>query len=188
MQDQSLSNARGYRWLLWVAAFLAYAADQWSKTLIIQHLPLGSSWRPLAGTPILELFAFTHTKNPGAAFGIFPTGGWFFVVVAIVVSLGIVWYYPRLPRHQWWLFLSLGLQLGGALGNVTDRLRIGVVTDFIHVGTFPIFNIADSAIVVGVAILALHLWREDAHVKDANQEARDGEPSERPYRQHEVEG
>lgn len=159
-----------YRWLLAVVAALIFAADQWSKALVIQRLALGETWRPLAGTPILEWFAFTHTKNSGAAFGIFPSGGWFFVIVAVVVSLGILWYYPRLPRDHWWLFLALGLQLGGALGNLADRLRIGHVTDFVHIGNFAIFNVADSAVVCGVLILGLHMWQEDA--QRAEREAR----------------
>ncbi len=165
MSIETSTSSRSYRWVLAVVALVILAADQWSKAKIIQWLALGESWRPFAGTPLLELFALTHTKNSGAAFGIFQTGGWFFVIVAIVVSLGILWYYPRLPREKWWLFLSLGLQLGGALGNLTDRLRIGHVTDFVHIGSFAIFNVADSAIVVGVLLLALHMYREEDAAK-----------------------
>lgn len=146
---------------MWVLGAIVLAADQWSKETIIDWLSIGETWRPWAGSPILELFAFTHTKNSGAAFGIFPSASWFFVIVAISVAVAIVWYTPRLPRHQWWLFLSLGLELGGTLGNLTDRIRLGWVTDFVHIGSFAIFNIADSAIVCGVIILFVHFWLED---------------------------
>ncbi|MDQ4077725.1 MAG: signal peptidase II [Chloroflexota bacterium] len=161
MNAENSIERHGYRWLLIVVAIIVLVVDQWSKARIIEWLEIGESWRPWAGTPILELFAFTHTKNSGAAFGIFPSGGWFFIIVAIVVSFGILWYFPRLPREKWWLFLSLGLQLGGALGNLIDRLRIGWVTDFVHIGSFAIFNVADASIVCGVLILAFHMYRED---------------------------
>jgi signal peptidase II len=155
------TSSRSYRWLLWVTALVVWATDQLTKTLVIQNLALGDSWRPYAGTPILELFALTHTKNSGAAFGMLPDAGLFFILVAVVVSLGIVWYYPRLDRSKALLFLSLGLMLGGALGNLTDRLRIGWVTDFVHIGSFAIFNVADSAVFCGVLALAFQMWRED---------------------------
>ena len=169
MNSELSTQKRGYRWLVWVIAAIILAADQWSKEQIINWLSIGETWRPWVGTPILELFAFTHTKNAGAAFGIFPSASWFFVVVAVVVSLAIVWYTPRLPRHQWWLFFSLGLELGGALGNLTDRLRLGWVTDFVHIGGFAIFNVADSAIVCGVVILFIHFWLEEKRLKEASE-------------------
>lgn len=166
MNEESLNLLRGYRWLLWVIATAVLVLDQWSKAQIIESLAIGQTWRPWAGRPILEWFAFTHTKNTGAAFGIFPTASLFFVMVAVLVSLAIVWYAPRLPKSQWWLFLSLGLELGGALGNLTDRLHLGWVTDFVHIGSFAIFNVADSAIVCGVAILLVHFWYEEKQQKE----------------------
>ncbi|MCB0076536.1 MAG: signal peptidase II [Anaerolineales bacterium] len=156
---------RSWRWLLPLTALLVLLLDQWTKAEIIDWLAINETWRPWAGTPLLELFAFTHIKNPGAAFGMFKSAGWFFVAVAVVVSLGILWYAPRLPRHHWWMFLILGMQLGGALGNLIDRLRLGWVTDFIHIGNFAIFNVADSAVVVGTLLLALVLTREDQQEK-----------------------
>ncbi|HEX8683701.1 MAG TPA: signal peptidase II [Ardenticatenaceae bacterium] len=164
---ESQASTRSYRWLLWVTAATVLLTDQLTKTLVIQNLNIGESWRPWAGTPILELFALTHTKNSGAAFGMLQSGGIFFTLVAIVVSAAIVWYYRRLPRERWWLFLTVGLMLGGALGNLTDRLRLGWVTDFIHIGTFFIFNVADSAVVVGVTLLAWEMWREDEQKRQA---------------------
>lgn len=165
MTPEIAPPSRDYRWLLFVVAAIALGLDQWSKARIIDWLAIGESWRPYAGSPILELFAFTHTKNMGAAFGMFQTGGWFFIIVATVVSLFIAFYAPRIPRQQWYVFLALGLTMGGALGNLVDRLRLGWVTDFIHIGDFAIFNIADSSVVSGVTLLFFIMWREDEERK-----------------------
>ncbi len=167
MNTELPQSQRDYRWVLWVVAALAFGLDQWSKTRIIDWLAVGETWRPYAGTPLLELFAFTHTKNMGAAFGMFQTGGWFFIIVAIVVTLFIIFYAPRIPRHRWYLFLALGLEMGGALGNVMDRIRLGWVTDFVHIGSFAIFNVADSAVVTGVVILFVIMWYDDEERKRA---------------------
>jgi signal peptidase II len=179
MTQENSPSSRDYRWLLWVVAALVFGLDQWSKSRIIEWLDFGETWRPLAGTPILELFAFTHIKNTGAAFGMFQTGGAFFIVIAIVVSLFIVFYTPRIPRARWLMFIALGLELGGATGNLIDRLRLGWVTDFVHIGSFAIFNVADSAVVSGVVLLFFLMWRDDEATKraqtatDAPHEGRD---------------
>lgn len=91
----------------------------------------------------------------------FPQLGSIFMVVAIVVIVLIVLFYHHLPAERGWIRLSLGLQLGGAMGNLLDRIMHGFVVDFIDIGFWPIFNIADLSIVLGVAILAYHLWDED---------------------------
>ena len=77
------------------------------------------------------------------------------------VSASLVLYYRYLPTGSWLVRLSLGLQLGGAIGNLLDRIRYGHVVDFIDIGFWPIFNVADMAIVTGVGILAYCLWRDD---------------------------
>lgn len=151
---------RNYRWLLWLVAAIVFATDQLSKAYVASQLDLWERWQPFDRFP-LNLFAITHTSNTGAAFGILPEFGLFFVIVAIVVSGAIAFYYRRLPSDQWWLFISLGLQLGGALGNLADRLRLGYVVDFVEIGIIPVFNFADNAIVLGVGMLAWHLWREE---------------------------
>lgn len=155
---------RNYSWLLWLLAALVFTIDQLTKRLVDRQLALGQSWQPFGSFSLLRI---THVSNTGAAFGILPDRGLFFVIVAIVVSAAIAFYYRRLPSHQWWLFLSLGLQLGGALGNLADRLRLGYVVDFVEVGIWPVFNVADSAIVTGVLILAWHFWREDRREQQA---------------------
>jgi signal peptidase II len=91
----------------------------------------------------------------------FPQGSLIFTIVAIVVALAIIYYYPQVPKTELALRIALGLQLGGALGNLISRLTVGAVTDFISVGKFPVFNVADSSISIGVAVLLLGMWNEE---------------------------
>ncbi len=144
--------------LLGVAA-LVLALDQLTKAWVSASLPEGGWWSPLPG--LWRIFRITHITNSGAAFGIFPNQGNFFILIAVIVVLAIVLYHRHLPVGGWWIRLSLGLQLGGAFGNLFDRVRLGYVVDFIDIGFWPIFNLSDTAIVTGVAILAYCLWRED---------------------------
>ncbi|NJN94088.1 MAG: signal peptidase II [Anaerolineales bacterium] len=97
----------------------------------------------------------------GAAFGMFPQLGGIFMVIAVVVVVAIVIFYHHLPTYNLWVRVSLGLQLGGALGNLVDRITRGYVVDFVDIGFWPIFNIADMSIVLGVTILAYFLWSEE---------------------------
>ena len=140
--------------LLPAVAGVVLLADQTSKLWIQQHfaacddtsLPIVPGWLALA-----------YTCNKGAAFGLLANETLLFVLVALVVIGVIVAYVRFLPANRPWLRLSLGLQLGGALGNLLDRLRQGYVVDFISVKEWPVFNIADACVVVGVLILAYHL-------------------------------
>lgn len=133
-------------------AALILASDQLSKRYIIATLDVHESRAPI---PALDqLFQFTHIHNTGAAFGMFPAGGFIFTIIAIVVAVAIVVYTRRLDAGHYLLRIALGLQLGGALGNLIDRLRQGYVTDFLDFIPFPfIFNIADLSIVSGVVVL-----------------------------------
>lgn len=123
-------------------------------------------------TPWLgSVFQVTYVTNSGAAFGLFPGWSSVFIVIAIVVIVALVWYYLQLSDGEWLVQVALGLQLGGALGNLIDRLRFGgSVVDFIDLSfwplrNWPVFNIADSSIVVGVSILTLAMicegWSEE---------------------------
>jgi signal peptidase II len=78
------------------------------------------------------------------------------------VAIAIIYYFPRVPANDWTLRIAMGLQLGGALGNLYDRIfNVGEVTDFISVGNFPVFNVADASISVGVLVLLLGIWLQD---------------------------
>ena len=128
--------------------------DQYTKHMVRQCIPLGASWNPIPWLdPIVTL---THVRNTGAAFGLFPGLSTFFMLVALIVIVGIVIYCYQLDEASLLLRIALGLQLGGATGNLVDRLTLGYVTDFVDFRVWPVFNIADSAIVVGTALLAYY--------------------------------
>lgn len=149
--------------VVYLLAALIVFADQYTKYLVRQNLDVRESWSPW---PWLAPYArILHTENTGAAFGMFQSGGLIFAVIAVIVSIVIVYYTARLPEGQWWIRLTLGLQLGGALGNLVDRVARGPVTDFVSVGSFAIFNVADASISVGVALLALLMWIESRQAK-----------------------
>jgi len=152
--------------ILFGVALLVLALDQLTKSWVVASLPEGGWWSPVPG--LWRVFRIVHTTNSGAAFGIFPQQGSFFILIAVIVVLAIVFYQQRLPVNGWLIRLTLGLQLGGAAGNLVDRLRYGSVVDFIDIGFWPIFNLADLSIVVGVAVLAYHLWREDQHAANSS--------------------
>lgn len=148
----------GYLSLLALITGIVVGLDQWTKALVRSSLALGQSWNPLDWLrPFLNV---TYWTNTGMAFGQFKGGGGALTVVAFVVSGIIIWYYWHLPPGQLLVRLALGMQLGGAIGNLIDRMRFGTVTDFIEVTHFPVFNLADASISVGVAILAVVLWLE----------------------------
>ena len=152
------------RWgLLLIVASIVLVADQASKAFVTSTLGLYQAWAPVPA--LADYFTITYTVNTGAAFGILPGGGVLFLVIALVVVGFILFYHGRIPDGEWLPRLALGLQLGGALGNLTDRVRLGYVVDFIDFKIWPVFNLADSAIVVGVALLIWIMWREDRREK-----------------------
>jgi signal peptidase II len=160
----------GWRWLPVTLAVIGL--DQGVKAWIVGHLTLYHTIRLL---PVLDI---TLTYNRGAAFSFLADASgwqkWLFAGLAVAVAAGIVLWLKRLNgRTQWMLSLSLTLILGGALGNLIDRLRIGHVVDFIlahwHRVYFPwAFNVADSAITVGAALLLVDAWVESRRPKKEN--------------------
>jgi len=133
--------------------------DQITKTLVRMNLALGETWSPWEW---LEPFArIVNWKNTGAAFGMLPSFGDFITILAIVVAIAIVYYFPRVPREDWTMRLAMGLEFGGAVGNLFDRLTIGWVTDFVSIWRFPVFNVADLSITLGVIVLLLGVWSQE---------------------------
>lgn len=142
--------------VLLATAAVIYLADQASKALVVANLALGDR-----ADVIGDLVQVWHARNRGAAFSLLQGEQLLFLVVS-VVALGMIIYFHRAFRGQsLWLQALLGLILGGTLGNLTDRVRQGYVTDFVSVGfgdvRFPTFNVADSAVVVGIGLLVLYL-------------------------------
>ena len=148
---------------LFLVAGMIIALDQWTKTLV-RTLPLGDTWLPTGMEWLAPYARIVHWYNTGAAFGSFTGYSWVFTILAFVVAGLIIYYYPRVDDQDWWLKLAMGMQLGGALGNVIDRLlRDGKVTDFISVGNFAVFNIADASISMGVVVLLMGVWFKEKH-------------------------
>ncbi|HML20471.1 MAG TPA: signal peptidase II [Aggregatilinea sp.] len=168
-------GAVGYWLLLALVVLLVIGLDQLTKRYVAAHLAPYDSWMPIKA--IEPYFRFTHVHNTGAAFGIFPGGGGVFLAIALVVSTAIIYFYSHLIGPQILVRISLGMQMGGALGNVVDRLRQGYVIDFFHVEHWPVFNIADSAIVVGVILLAFEMWRLDRREQAAARAAAASAPA-----------
>ncbi len=147
---------------LLLTASLIIALDQWTKWLVRQHIPFGGQWLPESLMWLMPYARLVHWYNTGVAFGMFQGYGWVSGVLAVVVVGLIVYYYPRPEARDWWMRLALGMQAAGALGNLIDRLMLnGKVTDFISVGTFPVFNIADASITVGVGVLLLGVYLKE---------------------------
>lgn len=142
-----------------IVAPIILLIDQITKRLVEANIPLYTSWAPIPG--LESVIQFTHTANTGAVFGLFQGTSMFFAALAMVVAAGIVYFSLTLPGGQWLLRLALGLQLGGALGNLTDRLRIGHVTDFIDIGPWYIFNVADMALIGGIILFGIVLIRDE---------------------------
>jgi signal peptidase II len=133
--------------------------DQITKTLVRMNLALGETWSPWEW---LEPYArIVNWKNTGAAFGMLPSLGDFITILAIVVAIAIVYYFPQVPREDWTMRLAMGLEFGGAVGNLFDRLTIGWVTDFVSIWRFPVFNVADLSITLGVIVLLLGVWSQE---------------------------
>ncbi len=165
MQKANRLQGRWRNAVFFLTGLLIVTADQLSKLWIRSNLLVGQSL-PEAG-----FFRLTHVHNTGAAFGLFQDQTFPLIIVAVigvaVLLLYALFIYRRFPFLDDRLGKSaLGLVLGGTVGNLIDRLRFGYVIDFIDVGIWPAFNIADSAIVVGVIILAyslLPLARAEKH-------------------------
>ncbi len=135
-----------------ILAVVVVILDQWSKYYVQSQMSLGMS------IPVIpEIFHLTYILNPGAAFGILENQRFFFVIIAVAMIATVVYLYPRLPSKPLLLRLGIGLMVGGAVGNVIDRIKTGYVVDFFDFRIWPIFNIADIAIVVGVSCIVYTL-------------------------------
>ena len=128
------------------------AADQLTKALVRADVPMGSRERVLPGVDIV------HTRNTGVAFSLFEGGGALLLAFTVVAMVAILVYFLR-DAERPGLWLPAGLLLGGAGGNLIDRIRDGAVTDFIDLPAWPAFNLADMAITVGVVALLFVLER-----------------------------
>jgi len=148
---------------LYLVALILLFLDQFSKYLIRQRLPIGHS------IPVVKsVFHITYVENTGIAFGFFPQGQYLFIIISIIIIVAIVFFERRkvlkLPRGKFFL----GLILGGALGNLIDRLKFGFVVDFLDFRIWPVFNLADSGVFIGGIILAFFLLKRRPGKEEKN--------------------
>ena len=157
---------------MFVIAGLIVALDQWTKGLVRDNLVLGGTWLPEALEWLSPYARIVHWYNTGAAFGMFQSGSMVFMALAFIVICAIIYYFPQVDKNDWSLRLAMSMQLAGAIGNLIDRLtHDGKVTDFISVGTFPVFNVADASISVGTVVLLLGVYLQERAAKQkANSE------------------
>jgi signal peptidase II len=149
----------------YVIALFIILLDQFTKWLIVKNMYIGES------IPVIDQFLYiTSHRNKGAAWGILQGQMWLFYVITVIVIAGIVYYIHNAAKGKRLLGVSLAFMLGGAIGNFIDRLFRKEVVDFIHTYifnyNFPVFNIADSALVIGVGLLMIQMLLEERESKE----------------------
>lgn len=141
---------------LFVLPLAVVILDQFSKYIVVENMALGES------IPIIEeVFHLTYILNPGAAFGMFAHNRLFFIAIAVVVIGIISWARREILASPWEVKAGCGLFLGGAIGNLIDRARQGLVIDFFDFRIWPVFNIADIAICIGVGLIIWNLLKTE---------------------------
>lgn len=141
---------------LFVLPLAVVILDQFSKYIVVENMALGES------IPIIEeVFHLTYILNPGAAFGMFAHNRLFFIAIAVIVIGIIIWARREILASPWEVKAGCGLFLGGAIGNLIDRARQGLVIDFFDFRIWPVFNIADIAICIGVGLIIWNLMKTE---------------------------
>ncbi len=131
--------------------------DQFIKWIVVTHMEWGESIPLIPG-----VFHLTYILNPGAAFGILAYQRWFFLLIVLILFCAFFIFRNRIPKKPFYFPGAIGMLLGGALGNAIDRVRLSGVIDFFDFRIWPIFNIADIFICVGVALIVFYFWRHDS--------------------------
>jgi len=141
------------RFLLYAVGLLILAADQFTKFAAVRLLPVGES-QPLLGAYL----SLTVQRNTGAAFGMFPAATTALIALAAIIITFIAVWGPQLAKSTRLLTVGLGMALGGAAGNLIDRLRLGYVLDFLDLHFWPVFNVADIGITCGAILVVIALF------------------------------
>lgn len=155
--------------LLLPIAAIVVGLDQWTKTLVRNAIPVGGSIAPIDF--LGDFFQILHWKNTGAAFGLFQDANLILMFLSSLIVVALTWYYFSMKENNRLIRIGLSLAIGGAVGNLIDRVAQGYVTDFLSFGRFPIFNIGDSAVTVGVGLMVLALLLESKHRKPMAEDA-----------------
>ncbi|MBI2541725.1 signal peptidase II [Candidatus Woesearchaeota archaeon] len=138
-----------------LTAMIVALLDQLTKFLVRQNLQLNES------APIIKnIFHLTYVTNTGSAFGLFKGLNIFFILFSIIVIIAIFYCLKKIVKNEKILQLSVGLLLGGTIGNLLDRIFHGAVIDFIDFRVWPVFNIADSAVTISAMLLIILLWKK----------------------------
>lgn len=149
----------------YLIALIVLALDQFTKWLVVKNMELGDSIEI-----IKNFFYITSHRNRGAAWGILEGQMWFFYIITVVVVVGLIYYIQKMGKESVLLGTSLGLMLGGAVGNFYDRVVRQEVVDFVHTYifsySFPVFNIADSALCIGVGLMIVYMLLEEKRAKE----------------------
>lgn len=138
------------RFAFWITAATVVALDQITKAIVRSTMEIGERW-PSGDWPVY----FRHVTNTGAAFGSLQNATTLLIVMTFIGLAAIYLYYRNPPFQHWIASIAIGLMLGGAVGNLIDRVRVRRVVDFVHFPHFPNFNVADASINLGVAILII---------------------------------
>lgn len=145
--ERSLAPGRAQWLALSAVALAAVVADQLTKNVIARTLEVGEA------VELIGPVAIHHVQNSGIAFGLFASRTTFVIGITVVAVTAMLWFFARSGRRHPLLPVAIGLVLGGSLANLLDRVRLGHVTDFLDVSVWPAFNLADTFIVVGVALV-----------------------------------
>ncbi|MBN2044085.1 MAG: signal peptidase II [Anaerolineales bacterium] len=173
--------------VLFLGAGTIIFLDTWTKTLVNKYIPVGGAWLPEKMSQFLRYFRVTHLHNKGTAFSMFADTDQINIIIGILaalVSLVIIIIFPRIDQKDRALRIAILLQLGGTIGNLISRVQYGYVLDFISVGSFAVFNIADSSLVTGAALMILAVLVEEIkevqHRREAAQNSIDQEENGQP--------
>ncbi|HEV8535182.1 MAG TPA: signal peptidase II [Candidatus Limnocylindria bacterium] len=146
--------------LVALVAVGVFVLDRITKAWVAENIPVGTA-RPVIG----DFVRIVHAQNTGAAFGLLPERTTLLSILSVLAVLAIVYYYRQIASNSWLVSATLGMQLGGAFGNLLDRVTQGYVVDFVDAGVgdvrFWAFNVADSSIVVGIIVVMFALWIEE---------------------------
>lgn len=170
MQSRAGLGLKPGAFLVGLVAGVVLVLDQLTKYLVVQNIGMGNVWYPI---PALEFFRIAGTYNTGTACGYFPQLSIVFTFAPFLILAAVIWFYRSQAKPSWLLSLAIGLIVGGAIGNLIDRLRLGYVVDFVQVGTFPIFNVADAAVSTAVVLMLLWSLREESHAQPSSGGAQD---------------
>ncbi|MFB0526862.1 MAG: signal peptidase II [bacterium] len=140
---------------MYLIALIILSVDQFSKYIIRQKMSLAESIPVIRG-----IFHITYVENTGIAFGLFPRGHSLFIVISLIIILAIIFFERKKVIKSLKEKFCLGLILGGALGNLIDRLRFGFVIDFLDFRIWPVFNLADSGVCIGGILMVFFLLRK----------------------------